>query len=114
MSSINKVFGYARVSSDDQNEGRQVEALIAAGIDERFIFVDKASGKDFNRSEYQVLIRALREGDTLIIKSIERLDRNYNEITAQWHAARAYLFFHFNIIRYRQFSDCLFIEFGIL
>lgn len=84
MSSINKVFGYARVSSDDQNEGRQVEALIAAGIDERFIFVDKASGKDFNRSEYQVLIRALREGDTLIIKSIDRLGRNYNEITAQW------------------------------
>jgi DNA invertase Pin-like site-specific DNA recombinase len=84
MSSINKVFGYTRVSSDDQNEGRQVEALIAAGVDERFIFVDKASGKDFNRSEYQVLIRALREGDTLIIKSIDRLGRNYNEITAQW------------------------------
>ena len=75
---------YARVSSIDQNEGRQIEALKAAGIDERFIFIDKASGKDFNRAEYQVLIRALREGDTLIIKSIDRLGRNYNEITEQW------------------------------
>jgi DNA invertase Pin-like site-specific DNA recombinase len=79
-----KVFGYARVSSDDQNEARQIEALTAAGVDERFIFVDKSSGKDFNRAEYQVLIRAMREGDTLIIKSIDRLGRNYNEITEQW------------------------------
>jgi DNA invertase Pin-like site-specific DNA recombinase len=80
----NKMFGYARVSSDDQNEARQIEALTAAGVDERFIFVDKASGKDFNRAEYNVLIRALRDGDTLIIKSIDRLGRNYNEITEQW------------------------------
>jgi DNA invertase Pin-like site-specific DNA recombinase len=81
---INKVFGYARVSSDDQNEARQIEALTVAGVDERFIFVDKASGKNFDRAEYTVLIRALREGDTLIIKSIDRLGRNYNEITEQW------------------------------
>ena len=81
---VNKIFGYARVSADDQNEARQTEALLAAGVDERFIFVDKASGRDFNRAEYQVLIRALREGDTLIIKSIDRLGRNYNEITEQW------------------------------
>jgi DNA invertase Pin-like site-specific DNA recombinase len=80
----NKVFGYARVSSDDQNKARQIEALAAAGVDERYIFVDKASGKDFNRSEYQVLTRALREGDTLIIKSIDRLGRNYHDITEQW------------------------------
>jgi DNA invertase Pin-like site-specific DNA recombinase len=84
MGNINKVFGYARISTDDQNEARQVEALLAAGVDERFIFIDKASGKDFNRAEYQVLIRALREGDTLIIKSIDRLGRNYKEITEQW------------------------------
>jgi len=84
VSNINRVFGYARISTSDQNEGRQIEALTAAGVDERFIFVDKASGKDFNRAEYQVLIRALREGDTLIIKSIDRLGRNYNEITEQW------------------------------
>lgn len=80
----NRTFGYARVSTNDQNEGRQIEALTAAGVEERFIFVDKASGRDFNRVEYQVLIRALREGDTLVIKSIDRLGRNYNEITEQW------------------------------
>jgi len=79
-----KVFGYARVSTADQNEGRQIEALKEAGVDERFIFIDKTSGKDFNRDEYKVLIRALREGDTLIIKSIDRLGRNYNEIIDQW------------------------------
>jgi DNA invertase Pin-like site-specific DNA recombinase len=84
MGNINRIFGYARVSAKDQNESRQVEALLAAGIDERFIFIDKSSGKDFNRAEYQVLIRALREGDTLVIKSIDRLGRNYNDITEQW------------------------------
>lgn len=84
MGNINRTFGYARVSTNDQNEGRQIEALLAAGVDERFIFVDKASGRDFNRAEYNVLIRALREGDTLIIKSIDRLGRNYNDITEQW------------------------------
>lgn len=81
---VNRVFGYARVSTSDQNEGRQVEALTAAGIDERFIFVDKASGRDFDRPEYQLLLRALREGDMLVIKSIDRLGRNYSEITEQW------------------------------
>jgi len=81
---FNKIFGYARISTDEQNEARQFEALLAAGVDERFIFIDKASGRDFNRAEYQVLLRALREGDTLIIKSIDRLGRNYNEITEQW------------------------------
>ena len=84
MSNINRVYGYARVSASDQNEARQVEALLAANVDERYIFIDKASGKDFNRAEYRVLIHALREGDTLIIKSIDRLGRNYNEITEQW------------------------------
>jgi len=84
MSNITRIYGYARVSANDQNEGRQIEALTASGVDERFIFVDKASGKDFNRAEYQVLIRALREGDTLVIKSIDRLGRNYSEITEQW------------------------------
>jgi len=84
MNNITRIYGYVRVSANDQNEGRQIEALTAAGVDERFIFVDKASGKDFNRAEYQVLIRALREGDTLIIKSIDRLGRNYREITEQW------------------------------
>lgn len=49
MGNINRTFGYARVSANDQNEGRQIEALLAGGVDERFIFVDKASGRDFNR-----------------------------------------------------------------
>ena len=79
-----KIFGYARVSSTDQNEARQVEALKQVGVEERYIFIDKQSGKDFNRNEYNVLIRALREGDTLVIKSIDRLGRNYREIIDQW------------------------------
>jgi DNA invertase Pin-like site-specific DNA recombinase len=79
-----KIFGYARVSTQDQNEGRQIEALKNAGVEERYIFTDKTSGKDFNRNEYNVLIRALREGDTLIIKGIDRLGRNYSEIIDQW------------------------------
>ena len=79
-----KVFGYCRVSSVDQNEGRQIEALKEAGVDERFIFIDKTSGKDFNRDEWKVLTRALREGDTLVIKSIDRLGRNYNMILDEW------------------------------
>ena len=79
-----KVFGYCRVSTQEQNPARQIEALKNAGVEERYIFLDKTSGKDFNRDEYKVLIRALREGDTLIIHSIDRLGRNYNEIIDQW------------------------------
>jgi DNA invertase Pin-like site-specific DNA recombinase len=98
MGNINRTFGYARVSTDDQNEGRQTEALTAAGVDERFIFVDKASGKDFNRAEYQVLLRALREGDTLIIKSIDRLGRNYREITEQWRVITKEIKAHIKVL----------------
>ena len=79
-----KVFGYCRVSTQEQNPARQIEALKQAGVEERYIFMDKQSGKDFNRDEYKILIRALREGDSLIIKSIDRLGRNYNEIIDQW------------------------------
>jgi DNA invertase Pin-like site-specific DNA recombinase len=92
------VFGYARVSSDDQNEARQIEALTAAGVDERFIFVDKASGKDFSRAEYQVLIRAMREGDTLIIKSIDHLGRNYHDITEQWRVLTKEIKAHIKVL----------------
>ena len=80
----NRIFGYARISSIDQNEARQIEALKEAGVDERFIFLDKTSGKDFNRDEWKVLTRALREGDTLVIKSIDRLGRNYHQIIDEW------------------------------
>lgn len=81
---MNRVYGYARVSSKEQNEERQVKALLENDVDERFIFVDKESGKDFNRNQYQVLKIALRESDLLIIKSIDRLGRNYNMIINEW------------------------------
>lgn len=80
----NKVFGYARVSSKEQNEERQIKALLENGIDKQFIFVDKESGKDFQRTQYQVLKMALRENDLLIIKSIDRLGRNYQMIINEW------------------------------
>ena len=78
------VYGYVRVSSKDQNEDRQMIALREVGVPEKNIFVDKQSGKDFNRCQYQRLLRRLKRGDTLIIKSIDRLGRNYHEILEQW------------------------------
>lgn len=80
----NRTYGLARVSSKDQNLERQIKALIENGCDERFIFVEKQSGKDFNREQYLVLKNALRENDLLIIKSIDRLGRNYNMIINEW------------------------------
>lgn len=77
-------YGYARVSSTDQNEDRQLIALHQAGVDDKFIFIDKQSGKDFNRPQYQKLLRKLKAGDLLYIKSIDRLGRNYEEIQVQW------------------------------
>lgn len=79
-----RIYGYVRTSSKTQNEIRQIKALIEHGVDERFIFVDKQSGKDFNREQYQVLKNALRENDLLIIQSIDRLGRNYNMIIDEW------------------------------
>lgn len=77
-------YGYARVSSTDQNEDRQLIALHQAGVADRDIFIDKQSGKDFNRPQYQKLLRKLKAGDLLYIKSIDRLGRNYEEIQVQW------------------------------
>lgn len=77
-------YGYVRVSSTDQNEDRQVLAMEQAGIQRANIFVDKQSGKDFNRPNYKRLMKKLRSGDTLFIKSIDRLGRNYEEILNQW------------------------------
>lgn len=77
-------YGYVRVSTKDQNEARQMIAMQEFGIDEKHIFLDKQSGKDFNRPKYQKLIRKLKKGDTLVIKSIDRLGRNYDEIIEQW------------------------------
>ena len=80
----NITFGYIRVSSKDQNEARQVEKMQELGIDERHIFIDKKSGKDFDREQYKAMVTMMREGDTLYISSIDRLGRDYKEILEQW------------------------------
>lgn len=80
----NKIFGYVRVSSKDQNIDRQVNEMIALGIEERNIFIDKQSGKDFDRVKYKMLKSYLREGDKLYIKSIDRFGRNKEQILREW------------------------------
>ncbi len=77
-------YGYIRVSTREQNEGRQVIALQEYGISPQHIYMDKQSGKDFQRPSYRKLLRKLKSGDTLVIKSIDRLGRNYEEILEQW------------------------------
>lgn len=77
-------YGYARVSSADQNAERQIVALKAAGVDDLDILVEKQSGKDFERPVYKYLLRKLQAGDSLVIKSIDRFGRNYDEILDQW------------------------------
>lgn len=78
------VFGYVRVSSKDQNESRQIEKMKELGVGERQIFVDKESGKDFDREQYRAMVAMLREGDLVYVSSIDRLGRNYDEIIRQW------------------------------
>ena len=77
-------YGYIRVSSTDQNEDRQVRAMRAAGVPERHIFMDKQSGKDFDRPQYKQLVEQLKADDLLYILSIDRLGRSYEEIQEQW------------------------------
>ncbi len=77
-------YGYVRVSTKDQNEGRQFIALHEQGGPDKYIYIDMQSGKDFKRPRYQKLLRKLRPGDLLYIKSIDRLGRNYEEIQDQW------------------------------
>ena len=79
-----EVYGYARVSTREQKEDRQMIALTEHSVDEKNIFVDKQSGKDFNRPHYRKMLRKLKRGDLLYIKSIDRLGRNYEEIQEQW------------------------------
>lgn len=81
---MNKKYGYARVSSIEQNEDRQMIALKKAGVFDRHIFIDKQSGKDFHRANYEKMVSLLQEGDLLYIMSIDRLGRNYVEIQNQW------------------------------
>ena len=77
-------YGYARVSSKEQNEQRQMIALTAFGIAKKNIYMDKQSGKDFDRPRYKRLVKKLHPGDLLVIQSIDRLGRNYGEILEQW------------------------------
>lgn len=79
-----RIFGYGRVSSKDQNEARQLKAFKDFGIDDRDIYIDKKSGKDFDREQYQLLKNILREDDLLVIQSIDRLGRNYEMIVNEW------------------------------
>ena len=76
------VYGYVRISGRDQNEARQMIAMDAFGVDR--IYMDKQSGRDFNRPQYQRLMRRLRRGDALVVKNIDRMGRSYEEIIAQW------------------------------
>ncbi len=77
-------YGYIRVSSRDQNEDRQLLAMQELSIAEKNIFMDKLSGKDFQRPQYQKMVKKLKQNDLLYIKSIDRLGRNYEEILEQW------------------------------
>ena len=81
---MSQIYGYARISSRDQNEARQLAALREAGVPDRGIYLDRQSGADFDRQGYRRLLRRLRAGDTLVVKSIDRLGRNYSEILEQW------------------------------
>lgn len=79
-----KKYGYVRVSSRDQNIDRQMSAMLKAGLKKEKIFIEKLSGKDFNRPNYQRLVKRLAAGDELYIKSIDRIGRDYDEIIEQW------------------------------
>lgn len=81
---MSNMYGYIRVSSKDQNEDRQVLALTESNISNANIFIDKQSGKDFQRPMYKKLVKKLKENDILFVKSIDRLGRNYMEIIEQW------------------------------
>lgn len=81
---MEEIYGYVRVSTKEQNEDRQLIALKELQISSKHIFIDKQSGKDFNRPKYKALLRKLKAGDVLYIKSIDRLGRNYEEIIEQW------------------------------
>ena len=83
MEDIN-IYGYMRVSSKEQNEDRQKIALTEMGVPEKNIYMDKQSGKDFERTQYKRLLRKLNENSVLYIKSIDRLGRNYGELNEQW------------------------------
>lgn len=98
-----KRYAYIRVSTKDQNVDRQVEAMKKTGIHEKDMFIDKQSGKDFLRENYQRLLRKVQPGDVIYIKSIDRLGRNYDEIIQQW-----------NIITKEKNVDIVVLDFPLL
>lgn len=77
-------IAYIRVSTKEQNESRQIEAMIQEGIDPAYFYIDKASGKNFDRSQYKALLKAARSDDVIVVKSLDRLGRNYEEIRDQF------------------------------
>lgn len=79
-----RLYGYMRVSSREQNEDRQRIALLQMGVQERYIYMDKQSGKDFDRTQYQRLLKKLDKNSVLVVKSIDRLGRNYTDLNEQW------------------------------
>lgn len=85
MDMLGQVFGYVRVSSMDQNENRQLDAMWGKNIPKENLYIDKQSGKDFDRPQYKKMMKRLKSGDLLYIVSIDRLGRNYKEIQNQWH-----------------------------
>ena len=84
MEKTDRIFGYVRVSTKEQNEDRQLIAMRELRIPERNLYIDKQSGKNFDRPQYQRLVRRLKKDDLLYVKSIDRLGRNYDEILEQW------------------------------
>jgi len=81
---VSNIYGYVRVSTKEQNEDRQIIAMREIGVPEENIYMDKQSGKDFERPQYRCLVRRMKKNDLLYIKSIDRLGRNYEEIQNQW------------------------------
>ncbi|MCD7855350.1 MAG: recombinase family protein [Clostridiales bacterium] len=97
------LYGYVRVSSKEQNEDRQIVALNTYGVKDKNIFADKQSGKDFDRANYKKLVSKLRKNDIMVIKSIDRLGRNYSEIIEQWR-----------IITYKKNADIVVLDMPLL
>lgn len=96
-------YGYARVSTKEQNVDRQITAFLGEGIDSRNIYTDKATGSNFNSKKYRTLLKKLKKGDELYIKSIDRLGRNYDEILRQW-----------NILTKEKMVDIIVLDFPLL
>lgn len=106
-------IGYVRVSTKEQHEDRQVETMRKLGVEERFLFIDKATGKNFERPEYKKMKMILREGDVLYLDSLDRLGRNYDLVRKEWHEITAMgcdivcidMQEIFNTIKFREMGD---------